>query len=74
MDGTVEALRALYVAFGGNEDDVKGLVIIPDLINAIANLVHGSPVLPADPSSNGTYVLQCVKSNSGAVKSWQSST
>lgn len=36
MDTTVVALRKLYVALGGSADDVANLVIIPDLINAIA--------------------------------------
>lgn len=36
MDNTLDALRNLYKALGGSEDDVAGLVIIPDLINAIA--------------------------------------
>lgn len=36
MDNTIDALRALYVALGGSADDVANLVIIPDLINAIA--------------------------------------
>lgn len=36
MDNTVDALRNLYVALGGDAEDVADLVIIPDLINAIA--------------------------------------
>ena len=36
MDHTLDALRGLYVALGGDADDVANLVIIPDLINAIA--------------------------------------
>lgn len=36
MDNTLDALRKLYIALGGDSDDVAGLVIIPDLINAIA--------------------------------------
>lgn len=35
---TVEALRALYVALGGDADAVADLVIIPDVIAAIATL------------------------------------
>lgn len=38
MDNTLDALRNLYVALGGNAEDVENLVIIPDLINAIAQL------------------------------------
>jgi len=36
MDTTIVALRNLYVALGGAAEDVANLVIIPDLINAIA--------------------------------------
>lgn len=36
MDNTITALKALYVALGGNASTVANMVIIPDLINAIA--------------------------------------
>ena len=36
MDNTITALKALYVALGGDADDVTDIVIIPDMINAIA--------------------------------------
>lgn len=39
MDNTLDALRNLYVALGGQAADVANLVIIPDLINAIATQV-----------------------------------
>ena len=38
---TVEALKALYVALGGSADAVADLVIIPDVIDAIATLTSG---------------------------------
>lgn len=38
MDNTLDALRNLYVALGGEVADVENLVTIPDLINAIAQL------------------------------------
>ena len=75
MDNTLDALRALYVALGGDADDVMNLVIIPELINAIATQAAAlslSAELPTAPSANGTYNLQCVKSNSGATYSWVS--
>lgn len=75
MDNNLDALRALYVALGGSADDVANLLIIPDLINAIATQVAALSLgaeLPEAPSANGTYVLQCVKSNSGAAYSWVS--
>jgi hypothetical protein len=39
MDKTIDALKALYVALGGTAEDVADLVIIPDVINAIAEQV-----------------------------------
>ena len=78
MDTTVVALRKLYVALGGSADDVANLVIIPDLLNAIATQAGtvateaGTAELPTAPTANGTYNLQCVKSNSGAAYSWAS--
>lgn len=75
MDNTITALKALYVALGGSADDVANMVIIPDLINAIATkaaTLSLAAELPAAPSANGTYNLQCVKSNSGATYSWAS--
>ncbi len=40
MNTTVEALRALYVALGGTASDVANIVIIPDMIKAIAVLIE----------------------------------
>ena len=39
MDKTIDALKALYVALGGTASDVADIVIIPDMINAIAEQV-----------------------------------
>lgn len=36
MDNTIIALTNLYVALGGDADDVANITIIPDMINAIA--------------------------------------
>lgn len=36
---TVDALKALYVALGGSADTVANMVIIPDVISAIATVV-----------------------------------
>lgn len=38
MDTTVVALQNLYVALGGDAEDVEDIVLIPDMINAIAEL------------------------------------
>lgn len=39
MDNTIDALKNLYVALGGTAATVADIVIIPDMINAIAALV-----------------------------------
>lgn len=75
MNTTIDALKALYVAIGGSADTVANFVTIPDMVNAIATQVATlslSAELPAAPSANGTYNLQCVKSNTGAAYSWAS--
>lgn len=76
MDNTITALQALYVALGGTAADVADITIIPDMINAIATQAAtvvsaaNATELPANPTANGTYNLQAVKSNSGTALSW----
>lgn len=60
MDNTLDALRGLYVTLGGDADAVANLVIIPDLINAIATqaatalATAGASELPeVDAEDNG---------------------
>ncbi len=48
MDTTIVALRKLYVALGGTASDVADLVIIPDLINAIATQAEAALDAKAD--------------------------
>jgi len=62
MDNTLDALRALYVALGGTASDVANLVIIPDLINAIARLISSGATteLPKVTSSDNGKVLTVV--------------
>lgn len=52
MDNNLDALRNLYVALGGDADDVADLVTNPDLINAIADLIttKGIAALPTGTS------------------------
>lgn len=38
MDRTVDALKNLYDALGGTAADVADITLIPDMINAIAEL------------------------------------
>lgn len=40
--GTIDALKALYTALGGNADDVANVTIIPDMILAIAAQVEAN--------------------------------
>ena len=59
MENTLDALRNLYVALGGSASDVANLVIIPDLINAIATLISGTGgTLPAVTTSDNGKVLK----------------
>lgn len=37
---TVDALKAIYVALGGSADTVANMVIIPDVLYAIAGLIE----------------------------------
>lgn len=57
MDNTLDALRGLYVALGGDADDVANLVTIPDLIKAIstqvANVVGTKELPDVDADDNG---------------------
>lgn len=52
MLNTIDALKALYVALGGDAADVADLTIIPDLIAAIAEKVE--EVVASIPSSDNT--------------------
>lgn len=56
MDNTIQALQNLYVALGGDADDVADLAIIPDMINALAALISSGATaeLPVvDTDDNG---------------------
>ena len=56
---TVAALKALYVALGGSADTVADMVIIPDVVNAIATLVAAGieGTLPAVTETDKGKVL-----------------
>ena len=59
MGSTITALKALYVALGGDVDTVAGLELIPDLINAIATLAGTTGgMLPAVTASDNGKVLK----------------
>lgn len=55
----VEALKALYVAFGGNSSAVANMTTSADVINALALIVPTAiaPELPKVTSSNNGQVL-----------------
>ena len=60
MDNTIDALKNLYVALGGAAEDVADLVIIPDMINALAGIVSGGSGLPEVTASDNGKVLKVV--------------
>ncbi len=62
MDNTIDALKNLYVALGGSADTVADIVIIPDMINAIATLVSSGATaeLPKVSSTDNGKVLTVV--------------
>ena len=59
MDNTVDALKNLYTALGGNAEDVAGVSLIPDMINAIAAVVTGAE-LPAVTAEDNGKVLKVI--------------
>ena len=55
----VKALKALYVALGGDADDVANVTLIADMINAIATLLGTTGgQLPAVSAENNGSVLK----------------
>lgn len=59
---TVAALKALYVALGGDADAVADMVIIPDVISAITTLISaGGGILPKVSATDNGDVLTVVE-------------
>lgn len=60
MDNTIQALQNLYVALGGDLSDVADIVIIPDMINAIAAVIPSAiaSALPEVSTSDNGKVLK----------------
>ena len=60
MDTTVNALKKLYVAVGGDADDVAGISRIPDMIDALSVVlpITIESVLPAVTATNNGSVLK----------------
>lgn len=59
MNLTVEALKELYIALGGNATNVADITLIPDMIKAIAAHISGGGAaeLPTVTSSNNGEIL-----------------
>lgn len=62
MDTNVIALKALYVALGGDADDVADISLIADMINAIATIAAGiaGATLPAVTADDNGKILKVV--------------
>lgn len=62
MENITEALKNLYVAFGGNADDVETTTNIADVINAIATYIGegGAAELPTVTTADNGKVLTVV--------------
>lgn len=59
MDSNVVALQGLYIALGGDADDVAEVNTIPDMINAIASIATGA-TLPAVTGDDDGKILKVV--------------
>lgn len=62
MNNNVTALKALYVALGGDADDVADVTLISDMINAISTLAAGiaGATLPAVTAADDGKILKVV--------------
>lgn len=71
MDTNVTALKALYVALGGDADDVAEVYLISDMINAIATLASGiaGATLPAVTATDNGKILKVVDGEWAAAES-----
>lgn len=69
MDNNITALQALYVALGGDADDVANVNTIPEMINAIATVAAGvaGATLPAVTAANDGDILKVVDGEWAAV-------
>lgn len=62
MDTTVEALKTLYTALGGDSSAVANYMRIPDIVNAIATLISSGATaeLPEVTTEDNGKVLTVV--------------
>lgn len=71
MDNNITALQGLYVALGGDADDVANMTTIPELINAIATVATGvaGATLPEVSSADDGKILKVVNGAWAAAES-----
>ena len=71
MDNNITALQGLYVALGGDIEDVENLNTIPDMINAIATVATGvvGATLPAVTAEDDGKILKVVDGAWAAAES-----
>lgn len=61
MDTTIDSLKKLYVALGGNSATVANITLIPDMINALCTVVPGAAnLLPAVTATENGKILKVV--------------
>lgn len=61
MKKNVDALKTLYVALGGDADDVADITKIPDMIEAIATVVGSGSMLPAVDAEDNGKIMKVVE-------------
>ena len=61
MDNNIKALQNLYVALGGDADDVAGVTTNADMINAIAGIAANLKGLPAVTASENGKIPKVVE-------------
>lgn len=71
MDNNITALQGLYVALGGDAEDVENITTIPELINAIATVATGvaGATLPSVSSTDNGKILKVVNGAWAAAES-----
>lgn len=61
MDNNIKALQNLYVALGGDIDDVADVNTNADIINALAGIAATIKGLPAVKASDNGKILKVVE-------------
>lgn len=58
MNTTVNALKALYLSFGGASSDVENITTIPDMIDALSELEKTGGTLIATDDGSGHVKIE----------------